>query len=57
LLSLVRVLEWRAAVTPDSVALSDHLGADLSYADHATGQALRPALRELFWTGMDRRVS
>jgi long-chain acyl-CoA synthetase len=32
LLSLIHVLEWRAAVTPDAVALSDHLGTQLSYA-------------------------
>jgi len=35
LLSLIHVLEWRAAVTPDTVALTDHLGAELSYADLA----------------------
>jgi acyl-CoA synthetase (AMP-forming)/AMP-acid ligase II len=32
LLSWIHVLEWRAAVTPDLVALSDHLGAELTYA-------------------------
>jgi long-chain acyl-CoA synthetase len=31
LLSLVHVLEWRAAVHPDAIALSDHEGAQLSY--------------------------
>jgi long-chain acyl-CoA synthetase len=31
-LSLVHVLEWRAAVHPDAVALTDHLGAELTYA-------------------------
>jgi long-chain acyl-CoA synthetase len=31
LLSLIHVLEWRAAVTPDLVALTYHLGAELSY--------------------------
>jgi acyl-CoA synthetase (AMP-forming)/AMP-acid ligase II len=32
LLSLVRVLEWRAAVHPAAVALSDQQGAELTYA-------------------------
>jgi acyl-CoA synthetase (AMP-forming)/AMP-acid ligase II len=32
LLSLVHVLEWRAAVNPDAVALTDQQGAELSYA-------------------------
>jgi long-chain acyl-CoA synthetase len=31
-LSLVHVLEWRATVHPDAVALTDHLGAELTYA-------------------------
>jgi long-chain acyl-CoA synthetase len=31
-LSWVHVLEWRAAVTPDAVALSDDRGAELTYA-------------------------
>lgn len=31
-LSLVHVLEWRAAVHPGAVALTDHLGAELTYA-------------------------
>jgi long-chain acyl-CoA synthetase len=30
-LSLVHVLEWRAAVHPEAVALTDHLGAELTY--------------------------
>jgi len=36
LLSLVHVLEWRAAVNPDATALTDHRGAELTYAglDH-----------------------
>jgi long-chain acyl-CoA synthetase len=34
-LSLVHVLEWRAAVHPQAVALSDHRGAALTYADLA----------------------
>ena len=50
MLSLVRVPEWRAAVTADAVALTDHLGAELSYAGLA-------ALRESFWAGRERRVS
>ncbi|TVZ03379.1 fatty acid--CoA ligase [Trebonia kvetii] len=32
MLSLVHVLEWRAAVQPDLVAVSDDRGAELSYA-------------------------
>jgi len=32
LLSLVHVLEWRAAVHPESIALTDHRDAELSYA-------------------------
>ena len=32
MLSLVHVLEWRAAVQPDQVALSDDRGAELTYA-------------------------
>jgi len=32
LLSWVHVLEWRAAVTPDAVALSDDHGTELTYA-------------------------
>jgi long-chain acyl-CoA synthetase len=35
LLSLIHVLEWRAVVTPDQVALTDHLGGQLTYADLA----------------------
>jgi long-chain acyl-CoA synthetase len=34
-LSLVHVLEWRAAVHPELVALSDHQGAQLTYAELA----------------------
>jgi acyl-CoA synthetase (AMP-forming)/AMP-acid ligase II len=36
LLSLVHVLEWRAEVTPDSLAVTDHQGAQLTYAELAT---------------------
>jgi acyl-CoA synthetase (AMP-forming)/AMP-acid ligase II len=32
LLSWGQVLEWRAAVTPDALALTDQLGAELTYA-------------------------
>ena len=32
MLSLVHVLEWRAAVTPGVIALSDQQGAELTYA-------------------------
>ena len=35
MLSLIHVLEWRAVVTPDAVALTDDLGGELSYADLA----------------------
>ena len=35
LLSLIHVLDWRAVVTPDAVALTDHLGDELSYAELA----------------------
>jgi acyl-CoA synthetase (AMP-forming)/AMP-acid ligase II len=31
-LSLIHVIEWRAAATPDDLALSDHLGTELTYA-------------------------
>jgi acyl-CoA synthetase (AMP-forming)/AMP-acid ligase II len=43
LLSLIHVLEWRAAVTPDTVALTDHLGAELTYADLAVRTEARAA--------------
>ena len=33
MLSLVHVVEWRAAVNPDQVALTDDRGAELTYAD------------------------
>ena len=32
MLSLVHVLEWRAAVSPETVALTDHQGVQLTYA-------------------------
>ena len=35
LLSLVHVLEWRAAVNPEALALTDHHGAQLTYAELA----------------------
>ena len=35
LLSLVHVLEWRAAVHPGVIALSDQQGAELTYAGPA----------------------
>jgi long-chain acyl-CoA synthetase len=43
LLSLIHVLEWRAAVTPDAVALTDHLGAELTYAALAAATHERAA--------------
>jgi acyl-CoA synthetase (AMP-forming)/AMP-acid ligase II len=42
-LSLIHVLEWRAAVTPDLVAISDHLGSEVSYAGLATATQRRAA--------------
>jgi long-chain acyl-CoA synthetase len=41
LLSLIHVLEWRAAVNPDAIALTDQQGAEFSYAAlaGATGRA------------------
>ena len=44
MLSLIHVLEWRAAVTPDAVALTDHLGAELTYAALAAATQERAAL-------------
>ena len=35
MLSLVHVLEWRAAVNPEALALTDHHGAQLTYAELA----------------------
>ncbi len=43
MLSLIHVLEWRAAVTPDTVAVSDHLGNSLSYAALAAATDRRAA--------------
>jgi long-chain acyl-CoA synthetase len=43
LLSLIHVLEWRAAVTPDATALTDHLGAELTYAALARATQARAA--------------
>jgi long-chain acyl-CoA synthetase len=40
-LSLIHVLEWRAAVTPDIVAISDHLGGELTYAGLAAATERR----------------
>ena len=67
MLSWVHVLEWRAAVTPDAVALTDDRGGGFKCPTgvtvvaqlprNATGKVLRSALREPFWIGRDRRVS
>ena len=64
MLSLVHVVEWRPAVQPDQVALSDDRGAELTYAAlfaameaSAGAFAAAGALREPFWAGRDRRVS
>ncbi|MGN6791423.1 MAG: class I adenylate-forming enzyme family protein [Streptosporangiaceae bacterium] len=35
MLSLIHVVEWRAAVTGDQIALSDHIGGELRYAELA----------------------
>ncbi len=35
MLSLIHVIEWRARVTPDHIALSDHCGGRLTYAELA----------------------
>jgi long-chain acyl-CoA synthetase len=43
LLSLVHVLDWRAAVTPSGVALSDHRGGELTYAGLAAATNRRAA--------------
>jgi long-chain acyl-CoA synthetase len=42
-LSLIHVLDWRAAVTPDIVAISDHLGGQLTYAGLAAATDQRAA--------------
>jgi len=61
LLSLVHVLEWRAAVTPGVIALSDQQGAELTYAGLAAAversAAGFAALRAPFWADRDRQVS
>jgi long-chain acyl-CoA synthetase len=36
MLSLVHVVEWRAGVNPDQIALTDDRGAELTYADLLT---------------------
>jgi long-chain acyl-CoA synthetase len=43
LLSLVHVLDWRAAATPGGVAVSDHRGGELSYAGLAAATSRRAA--------------
>jgi long-chain acyl-CoA synthetase len=43
LLSLIHVVEWRASVTGDHIALSDHLGGELSYAALAAQTELSAA--------------
>ena len=43
MLSLIHVLEWRASVTPDIVALSDHAGGLLTYAGLAAATEQRAA--------------
>jgi long-chain acyl-CoA synthetase len=68
-LSLVHVVEWRAAVNPDQVALSwarERLagfkcptGVTVvpELPRNAAGKVTRAALREPYWAGRDRRVS
>ena len=40
-LSLVHVIEWRAATQPDAVALSDDRGGELTYASVRGGDGAR----------------
>ena len=58
MLSLVGVLEWRAATSPGALALTDHQGAQLTYAGLAA--AMGPPdlshLAEIVY-GRDRQVS
>jgi acyl-CoA synthetase (AMP-forming)/AMP-acid ligase II len=49
-LSLVHVLEWRAAVNPEAIALTDHQGAQLSYAGLAA--AMRRSAAEFAAAGV-----
>jgi long-chain acyl-CoA synthetase len=42
-LSLVHVVEWRASVNPDQIALSDDRGAELTYADLRAAMEARAA--------------
>jgi hypothetical protein len=52
LLSLIHVIEWRAAVTPDTgVTVTGQLPRN------ATGKVVKSTLREPFWAGQERRVS
>ena len=43
MLSLIHVLDWRAAVTPDIVAITDHIGGELTYAGLAAATDQRAA--------------
>jgi len=42
-LSLIHVVAWRAAVTPDTIAISDHAGGELTYAGLAVATDRRAA--------------
>ena len=50
MLSLVHVLEWRAAIQPEAMALTDHQGSELSYADLKT--AMERSAAELAAAGI-----
>lgn len=50
MLSLVHVLQWRAAVDPEAIALSDHRGAQLTYAGLA--EAVRRSAAEFAAAGI-----
>jgi hypothetical protein len=54
MLSLVHVLEWRAAVQPGLVQVPYRRHGRQRTAAQRDGRA---ALREPFWAGRDRRVS
>ena len=44
MLSLVHVVEWRASVNPDQIALTDDRGAELTYADLRTAMEASAAV-------------
>jgi acyl-coenzyme A synthetase/AMP-(fatty) acid ligase len=56
LLSLIHVVEWRASVTGDHIALGESVGFAEQLPRNATGKVLKVVLREPHWAGQDRRV-